>query len=78
VLSKYYKGLKCMISNKEDRNKKMENTTERLTECNEGRSEGVYVWLSHSDCSTLLFNSLKRIFSKDEELYQVFRNIMFN
>ena len=56
----------------------MNYTTEQLTERSEGRSEGVDGWLSSSDCSTLLFNSLNRIFSKDEELYQVFRNIMFN
>ena len=56
----------------------MEGTTERLTECNEGRSEGVDRYLSYSDCSTLLFNSLNRIFSKDEELYQVFRGSMLN
>ena len=58
--------------------KSMNYTTERLTERSEGRSEGVDGWLSYSDCSTLLFNSLNRIFTKDEELYQVFRNIMFN
>ena len=56
----------------------MNHATERLTERSEGRSEGVYKGLSRSHCSTLLFNSLNRIFSKDEELYQVFRNIMSN
>ena len=51
-------------------------TTERLTEHSEGRSEGVYRYLSKSECSTLLFNSLNRILRRDEELNQVFRNIM--
>ncbi len=78
MLSNYYKGLNCIKRDKEDRKKMIDNTTERLTEWNEGRSEGVYTWLSYSDCSTLLFNSLNRIFTKDEELYKVFRNLMFN
>ena len=78
MLSNYYKGLNFMISDKEDRKKRIEDTTERLTERSEGRSEGVYLWLSHSDCSTLLFNSLNRILKKDEELNQVFYHIMFD
>ena len=54
-------------------------TTERLNEraeASERRSEGVYIYLSKSDCSTLLFNSLNRILRRDEKLNQVFRNIM--
>ncbi len=66
----------------------MNDTTERLNEraiASERRSEGVYdrsirsnMYLSRADCSTLLFNSLNRILRKDEELKQVFHNIMFN
>lgn len=56
----------------------IENTTERLTERSEGRSEGVDGWLSYADCSTLLFNSLNRILKNDKELKQVFYNIMFD
>ena len=56
----------------------MNDTTERLIERSERRSEGVYMYLSRADCSTLLFNSLNRILRKDEELKQVFHNIMFN
>lgn len=66
---------------KEDRKKRIEDTTERLNErakASERRSEGVYLWLSHSDCSTLLFNSLNRILKKDEELNQIFYHIMFD
>ena len=78
MLSNYYKGLNFIKMIKEDKNKSIEDTTERLTERSEGRSEGVDGWLSHSDCSTLLFNSLNRILKNDKELNQVFYNIMFN